>query len=168
MFSSTIGLIVLIIAGVIIVSLSVYAIVLLLKVKQQKIALQKSEENKQNANKAHDNKVLNSVSIITRAMQAEQCDFSEGCWRLCVLLDSLKTTQGLQAEFPAIFELYNNIKHMPILAERKKLNKKERMKLDYQRMKLESSLYSDISRDLDLLLQYVYERQSVLQKAEVV
>lgn len=164
MFSSSFVLIAVIIAGVIVLSLSTYAIILLLKVKRQKIALQKSEEKKLKANKEHDHKVLNSVSIITRAMQAEQCDFSEGCWRLCVLLDSLKTTQGLQAQFPAIFELYNQIKHMPILAERKKLDKQERMKLDYQRMKLESSLYADITRDLGLLLQYTHERQSVLKK----
>lgn len=164
MFSGSFWLIFFLVAGAVVVSLSAYAISLLLKVKKQKVDLQQAQDKKLAANKEHDNKILGSVSIITRAMQAEQCDFSEGCWRLCVLLASLKTTNGLETEFPAIFELYNEIKHMPILAERKKLDKKERMKLDYQRMKLESSLYADINRDLNLLLQYTHERQSVLQK----
>ena len=56
-----------------------------------------AEIAQQQAHKSHDVKALKSVIIITRAMQEEQCDFSEGCWRLSVLLDSLKQTTYQQS-----------------------------------------------------------------------
>ena len=95
-------------------------------------------------------------------MKEKQCDISEGCWRLSVLLDSLKTTNDLNLQFPAIFELYHAIKHMPILAERKKLDKKQRMKLDFERMKLEANLSPAIFDNLDLLHTYAVERTKAI------
>ncbi len=66
-------------------------------------------------------------------------------------------------QFPAIFKLYNEIKHLSILDERKQLEKKQRMKEDYQRMSIEAQLHSEIVADLDLLQQYVTERMSILK-----
>ena len=150
------------IALVIILPLAIYAGSLLSQLKQQneqQVAVKKASEA---ALKKHDTKILNSVVIIVRAMKEEQCDLAEGCWRLSVLLDSLKLSSELSAIFPAIFELYNSIKHMPILAERKKLEKKERMKLDFERMKIESELAPKIKEDVISLHQYAIERLSVL------
>ena len=101
--------------------------------------------------------------IIVRAMKAEQCDFSEGCWRLSVLLDSLKTSEEIAQQFPAIFELYNRIKALSILDSRKELPKKERMEEDLQRIKAEAELHTEIEKDLVLLHQYALERISVLK-----
>ena len=147
---------------IIIVALAIYATKLLKQVKTQTIAQQQAKEAQQHALHAHDKKVLDSVVIIVRAMKEEQCDFSEGCWRLSVLLDSLKTSKELEQQFPAIFELYNRIKTLSILDSRKALAKKERMKEDLQRMKAEAELHPKIVTDLDLLHQYARERISVL------
>lgn len=148
---------------VIIVVLAAYARRLLLQVKAQEVAAKKAKEAVQLKHNAHDSKIIKSVQIITRAMQAEQCDYSEGCWRLCVLLDSLKLSNSLDQQFPAIFELYNKIKHMQILDARKELAKRDRMKQDMERMKVEASLSAAISEDLSALLQYSQERLSVLK-----
>lgn len=153
----------LIIAVLIIASLSFYAGKLLKQVKEQKKAQLKAELERKKALSKHDNKVLDSVKIIVRAMQEEQCDFSEGCWRLAVLLDSLKLSSELSIQFPAIFKLYDGIKHLSILDNRKKLEKKQRMKEDYQRMTIEAELHPEIVKDLDLLQQYVTERMSILK-----
>ena len=147
---------------VIIVVLAAIATKLIRQLNQQTLAQEETKKAQQSALETHDKKIISSVVIIVRAMKAEQCDFAEGCWRLCVLLDSLKLSQDLQQQFPAIFQLYNGIKHMPILEERKKLEKKDRMKLDLERMKLEASLADDIRRDLELLHQYANERATVL------
>jgi hypothetical protein len=146
----------------IIVALAWYAVKLFKQVKLQTDEQQTREHEKQHALKVHDKKIINSIVIIVRAMKEKQCDFAEGCWRLCVLLDSLKLSEGLSSHFPAIFELYNAIKHMPILEQRKKLEKQERMKLDFERMKIEAELTNDIERDLEQLHQYALERISVL------
>ena len=101
---------------------------------------------------------MQSVLIIVKAMQEEQCDYSEGCWRLSVLLDSLKLSSQMENEFPAIFNLYNQIKHLSILDERKQMAKRDRMKQDVERMKIEAECYDEISKSLPLLHQYTSER----------
>lgn len=152
-----------IIAGAIfIIALAFYAGKLLQQLKQQTKQQKQAETEHQQGLQIHDKKVLDSVVIIVRAMKEEQCDFSEGCWRLSILLDSLKTSQKLAQQFPAIFELYHRIKDLSILDSRKELAKKQRMKEDLQRMKAETELRSDIQKDLELLHQYASERISVL------
>jgi len=151
-------------AAMIIVSLAFYAGKLLKQLSTQKKTEQKIALTQQQALAKHDQKVLTSVKIIVRAMQEEQCDFSEGCWRLSVLLDSLKLSSELAQQFPAIFQLYNEIKHLSILDNRKQLDKKQRMKQDYQRMTVEAQLHSKIVSDLDLLQQYITERMAILKE----
>lgn len=147
---------------VIIGVLAAIATKLMRQLNQQSLAQEETKKAQQTALEKHDKKIISSVIIIVRAMKEEQCDFAEGCWRLSVLLDSLKLSQDLQLQFPAIFQLYNAIKHMPILEERKKLDKKARMKLDLERMKAEAALTDDIRRDLELLHQYANERFTML------
>lgn len=151
-----------VIALIVIVPLAAYAGMLLSQLKKQTTEKAIVEQEKETALKKHDTKVLNSVVIIVRAMKEEQCDISEGCWRLSVLLDSLKLSSELNTLFPSIYELYNAIKHMPILEKRKTLDKKDRMKLDFERMKLESDLAPKIKIDVDQLHQYARERLSVI------
>ncbi|PCI58216.1 MAG: hypothetical protein COB45_01220 [Gammaproteobacteria bacterium] len=152
-----------ILAVVIVTALSLYAGKLLRQLTKQKKLQQQTELARQQALASHDHKVLASVDIITRAMQEEQCDFSEGCWRLSVLLASLKKSRELALQFPAIFKLYNEIKHLSILDGRKQLDKSQRMKQDYQRMTIEAQLHSEIVKELDLLQQYTVERMSILK-----
>ncbi|MBA6265094.1 MAG: DUF2489 domain-containing protein [Colwellia sp.] len=152
-----------IVGGVIVIAALVfYAVKLLTQLKKQTVKLKQAEQDRKVALAKHDSKILSSVVIIAHAMKEEQCDIAEGCWRLSVLLDSLKLSEGLSKEFPAIFELYNKIKHMPILDARKKLAKNERMKLDFERMKAETNLSAKIKIDVISLHQYAQERISML------
>ncbi|WP_426369556.1 DUF2489 domain-containing protein [Pseudocolwellia sp. HL-MZ7] len=151
-----------VIALFIIVPLAIYAGMLLSQLKKQTADQIIAEQEKQAALKRHDTKILNSVVIIVRAMKEEQCDISEGCWRLSVLLDSLKLSSELNTLFPSVYGLYEGIKHMPILEERKKLTKPERMRLDFERMKLEADLKSKIQQDVHEIHQYASERLSVI------
>jgi len=149
-------------AIIIIVALAGYAFKLLNQLKRQ-TTLQKQKKLEQiEAHNKHDKKILDSVVIIVRAMKEEQCDLSEGCWRLSVLLDSLKASQNLNLQFPAIFELHEAIKHMPILEERKRLEKKQRMKLDLERTKAEARLQPAVFENLPLLHNYALERLSAI------
>lgn len=159
---STQWLILLSVGVAIIVSLAFYAGKLLIALKQQKKQQQQAEIERQTSLQQHDKKVLDSVLIIVRAMKEEQCDFSEGCWRLSVLLDSLKLSKSLDQQFPAIFELYGAIKHLSILDKRKELSKKQRMQQDLDRIKAEAQLSTAIKQDLLQLHQYVNERILVL------
>lgn len=150
-------------AVIIIAALSFYAGKLLRQLSKQKQAQKQAELERQQGLESHDYKVFSSVVIITRAMKEEQCDFSEGCWRLSVLLTSLKLSSDLALQFPTIFKLHDGIKHLSILDGRKKLTKPQRMKEDYQRMTLEAQLRNEIVQELDLLQQYTTERMSILK-----
>lgn len=154
-----------VVALFIIIPLAIYAGTLLSKLKQQTTEQAIANQEKQTALKKHDTKIFNSVVIIVRAMKEEQCDMSEGCWRLSVLLDSLKLSSELNTLFPSIYALYEGIKHMPILEKRKELSKQERMKLDFERMKLEADLKSKIQKDIQELHQYANERLSVIAES---
>lgn len=151
-----------IIALIVIIPLAIYAGMLLSQLKKQAAEQAVAAQEQQLALKEHDTKIFNSVVIIVRAMKEEQCDISEGCWRLSVLLDSLRLSSELNTLFPSVYELYNAIKHMPILEERKKLEKKDRMKLDFKRIKLEADLAPKIQSDIEQLHQYVRERLIVI------
>ena len=147
----------------IIIALAIYAKKLLSQVKQQQQLQQQAQEQKTQALHQHDKKVLDSVVIIVRAMKEEQCDISEGCWRLSVLLDSLKASDSHNGKFPAIFTLYEKIKHLSILDARKNLNKQARMKEDLQRMKLEAEMQPAIIAELEFLHQFANEQLNQLK-----
>jgi len=146
----------LIFAVIIVISLAFYAGQLLKQLSVQKTQQKEAAFAHQQALNGHDKKIFDSILLITRAMQEEQCEFDEGCWRLSVLLASLKTIDSGQVEesFTAIFALYNEIKTFAILKDRKKLAKKERMQQDFKRMKAEADLHNDVVADLKSLNQY--------------
>ncbi|REL37091.1 DUF2489 domain-containing protein [Thalassotalea euphylliae] len=149
--TENIWLVLAVVGALIIFALAIYAGKLLMQLKQQNVAQAKAEQERQAQLQKHDRKVLDSLLIIVKAMQEQQCEYSEGAWRLTVLMDSLKLTPTMSAEFPAIVELYESIKHHSILAERKKLPKQQRMKQDVERMQAEAKLTEQISLELDTL-----------------
>lgn len=148
----------LLIGVIIVLALAVYAGKLLKQVAQQKEQQAQAKLAQQQALNKHDKKVFDSVLLITRAMQAEQCEFDEGCWRLSVLLSSLKTLTKLSDKFPGIFGLYDEIKNLSILEARKTLTKKERMREDYQRMTALNKRHDEIVSDLDELYKFTTEQ----------
>jgi len=148
----------LLLAVVIVLALAFYAGKLLKQLAHQKEQQAKAALAQQQALNKHDKKVFDSVLLITRAMQQEQCEFDEGCWRLSVLLSSLKTLSNLPDKFPGIYGLYDAIKDLAILDARKLLTKKERMREDYQRMTALDSMHNDVVSDLGLLYDFTTEQ----------
>lgn len=159
---------ILVVGIAIIAALAFYAGNLLSRLKQQNIDSEKAEQEATKALQVHDGKALDSVIIIARAMLEGQCDLSEGCWRLCVLLESLRLSSDLELRFPPIYELYHLIKHMPILEERKKLAKKERMALDLERMKAESRLNDSILKAVADVLEYANAQVGLMRDKSTV
>ena len=151
----------------IILALAFYAGKLLKQVAQQKDQKVQAQKAQQVALNKHDKKVFDSVLLITRAMQQEQCEFDEGCWRLSVLLSSLKTLPEAPEKFPGVYGLYNAIKDLAILDARKTLTKKERMREDYQRMTALDQMHDGVVSDLDKLYQYTTEQLTRLTPAQI-
>ncbi|MBC3766631.1 DUF2489 domain-containing protein [Neptunicella marina] len=138
----TIGL--LIIAG-----LGIYAGRLLFLLKQQNTSQQRVREQRIK-------NIMQSIDTIAMAMEQQQCDISEGCIRLCVLLETLPLEQrpDFVARFPALHQLYAQIKHMPTHEEREKQPKHERRAMDKQREELEAQAESSILKEIALLREF--------------
>jgi Flp pilus assembly protein CpaB len=141
-----------VIAAAIVIGLATYAGYLFYLINQQTLAQEQQRKALEAADKKRKQTVVNSIQIICRSVAQQQCDISEASWRVSVLMDSLNDVFIEHSkEYPAVFELYNGIKHMPILDNRKKLTKKERMKFDLERMKLEAHLNEAVLDDLQRL-----------------
>ncbi|MGL5949416.1 MAG: DUF2489 domain-containing protein [Aeromonas sp.] len=133
--------------GLIILALALYAGRLLFQLKQRQTAQQQAQRAGIAARNA---RILESVQIIAKAMQSEQCDLSEGVIRLTHLLDALQTggTRDFKAEFPGVYGLFAQIEHMPTHAARKALKRNEIMKMDLERSGFELTWEAQINAEL--------------------
>jgi len=138
------------IAALVIAALGFYAGQLLWQLKQQKLT-QQAELKKRLDYLTH------SINHISRAMQAEQCDYSEGVLRVWVLLDHYNKEQPEPKDYASLYpgfaSLYDVIKDMPTHDARKKYSKKDIHKLDLKRWRAEQEFGEQIAKDLESIIQ---------------
>ncbi|WOH36497.1 DUF2489 domain-containing protein [Thalassotalea fonticola] len=152
-------------ASLFLFALASYAAFLMFKLRNQTINMKLIEEEHKHQQIVRDLKAVDSIVLITKAINEKQCDISEGCWRLSVLMESLpQHSEELNIKFPAIFKLYSEISHMPILEARKQLSKKDRLALDLERMGIEQELESAVYSDVADLLPFVKSLQKELNQ----
>lgn len=143
--------------AIIIAGLAFYAGKLIWQVKAQRITLAKKQakaREEYEAKRAEKNaKLADSINLIARAMKEKQCEYSEGCLRVWVLLSqySFDIERNLQSEFPGVFQMYEEVKEMPTHDARKKYSKKEIFKMDSQRWRAEERLETEILADCEKL-----------------
>lgn len=142
-----------ILAILILLSLTAYAISLCRKLHQQKQQLQQAKN-------ARYQRVIESIEIIAKAMETEQCGLSEGVLRLKPLLDVLGKKLS---QFPAMWALFEVVQDMPILEARKQLKRNERMKFDLERESKEAELDAQIKSELVALHQQIEQVKQELK-----
>ena len=123
----------------------------LLRMLQQQKQQQQAELQKKNSY------LFESIDLIARAMQEEQCELSEGALRIWVLLDHLQLTNKPDAKssYPALFQMYDVVKDMTTHQARKERDKKEIRHLDHIRQQAEINLKDAILQDVSHLLDWV-------------
>ena len=147
------------VGAVIIAGLAFYAGQLLYKLRAQKQLIAK-ERAKQQAKLVQSRiernaKLADSIHLIARAMHQEQCEFSEGCLRIWVLMSqySFEHDDDLAISYPGIFAMYEVVKEMPTHDARKKYSKKEIFKLDSARWRAEESNADAIKADCEKIIE---------------
>ncbi len=110
---------------------------------------------------AHNDNLYESIKLISMAMQQEQCELSEGCIRLTVLLDHLVMPEkaDFPRRYPAIHDMHERIKHMPTHDARKAFPPQIIEDMDSEREGYEVEMAEDIQADVSQLLDWVRERQ---------
>ncbi|KID58993.1 periplasmic/membrane protein associated with [Pseudoalteromonas luteoviolacea] len=156
---SMIWVIALVVGALIVAGLAFYAGKLLwqLKVQKDTIAKLKEEQAKklEKSRQERNGKLADSINLIAKAMKQKQCEYSEGCLRVWVLISqySFDSEVALEQTYPGVFEMYDEVKEMPTHDARKKYSKKEIFKMDTQRWRAEERLEAQILKDCDKLLE---------------
>lgn len=142
----------------VIAGLAFYAGRLLWQVKAQRLSIAKQQAEAQarleESKRQRNSKLADSIHLIARAMKEKQCEYSEGCLRVWVLMSQYSFSQQRQLsdDFAGIFKMYDAVKEMPTHDARKKYSKKEIFKLDSARWRAEEQLEAEILADCEKLL----------------
>ena len=137
------------VALVVILGLGVYAGKLLFLLKQQGIRQDKAKNSRISS-------ITESVILIAKAMEQQQCDLSEGVIRIVNLLNALPLNEppDFKAIYPQTYALFVEISGFAVLEARQKLSKQERRKQDQVREQIESEYESKVLDELPQLRQY--------------
>lgn len=136
---------VLLFSGFIVISLlASYATFLLIKLRKQTKQKTKHQQELKDINQARLDEHLSSIRYIATAMLEDRCELSEGVMRIAKLFSILSMSEQVEPEYPALFKHFNVIQDHPIMDKRKVLEKKQRMKLDFARMRSEAELEAAI------------------------
>jgi hypothetical protein len=146
-------IIALVIGALIIAGLSFYAGKLIWQVKAQNALIEKkraeyiAEQTKKRQER--NAKLADSINLIAKAMKEKQCEYSEGCLRIWVLISQygFEKQVNLEETYPGIHQMYEVVKDMPTHDARKKYSKKEIFKMDTERWRAEERLEKDILKD---------------------
>ena len=94
-----------------------------------------------------------SLRIIALACVQDQCEVSEACIRIRMLLSSVDHFDN--SDFPYTFELYEKIKHFKTHEARKAMNKQDRFNEDNLRFKMENEFGEKIKEECENLLKMI-------------
>lgn len=128
-------------AGVIVV-LSVIAVKLQLKVRDQAKARAEQAAEQLKQTKERREYARKSISILAQAMLKEELTLTEASIRIGAMIQIFPLTQEQQAEHRCFVELAKATSHIPILEEWKKLPKAKKRELNAERERLEEN-YKD-------------------------
>ncbi|BBN83075.1 hypothetical protein PA25_30600 [Pseudoalteromonas sp. A25] len=144
--------------ALIIAGLSFYAGKLLWQVKAQKqmLAKRQAEHNEKQikARQQRNAKLADSINLLARAMKEKQCEYSEGCLRVWVLISQYSFSEEIELHsvYPGVHQMYEVVKDMPTHDARKKYSKKEIFKMDNERWRAEQRLEQEILDDCERLV----------------
>ncbi|GMM67572.1 DUF2489 domain-containing protein [Alteromonas sp. MTD1] len=137
------------VALLIILGLGFYAGKMLFLLKQQKARQEATRQSRVE-------NITESLVLIAKAMEQQQCDISEGVIRIVNLLNALPIVEqpDYKTTYPHIYALFTEVSGFAILEERQKLSKAERRKQDIAREQIESEYESKVLSELPALQTY--------------
>lgn len=135
-----------------VISLCSTCIFFLLKLQKEQRA--KENEALQKA-KEKESYILDSLDIITKALLQEQCEISEGCIRIRMLLISSKMIDHLKEDYRVFEQMYQELKDLKTHKDRASLSSRERMQEDKKRFSVESEYQKSFLVSTEILAKEV-------------
>ncbi len=96
------------------------------------------------------------IRFIANSMLQEQCEITEGCMRLKVLMDHLDQDLAQKTEFQTLQFYYQQTLSMPHHEAYKALNRKEQFSQDKKRFALEDKYREQILIEAKHIVQYPF------------
>lgn len=148
-------------AFVLIIPLLSYAVYLQLKTLIRLRNFQESEiKNKQNRERERQENLRESIRIISMATIQEQCETSEACLRIAHLLPHYKAINHRDSNYRPLFNMFDEIKNLKTLQERKELKLSQRHTEDQVRYAVEDKYHQDIL----IICELLYEKTKDLKE----
>ncbi|MCG7533025.1 DUF2489 domain-containing protein [Psychrobium sp. MM17-31] len=150
---TTLHIVLIVVALLIISGLAFYAGKLLAKVREQEAKQQAAIAEQQQKIAAHNQKLVESIRLIAKAIGEEQCEPSEGAIRICRLLEKIHVTAdaNFPTQYPALHELDSFLADYPTHEGYKALPRQERMRFDVKRAREEDRLREAINKECESL-----------------
>jgi len=145
------------IAFVIIAALSGVAMYYVWQVKKQNDGLKQQQAEQKKAWREKKETLAKDIKFIAQAMVQEQCEITEGCLRIKVLMDHLDTDLQHKPEFKTIQHMFSLTSGMPTHQAYKDLSAKDRFKLDKQRYQYEDQFKDDVLAEAKQLMKYQFD-----------
>ncbi|WP_333608700.1 DUF2489 domain-containing protein [Arsukibacterium sp.] len=138
----------------IVAGLAFYAGRLLWQLQLQRQQQQQQQQKQQLQQQEKRDYLQQSILLISKAMQQDQCELSEGALRLWVLLDHWPDANKPDAEasYPGLFKMYQVVKDMPTHKARKAQDKKLTRQQDKLRLQAELDYKVLIIEDVTKLI----------------
>lgn len=94
--------------------------------------------------------VRDSLITIARAFIQKQCEASEACIRIRMLIDRVDFVEN--EDYPIIFSMYEEIKHFDTHQSRKDLSKQDRFTQDKERFAIEDKHMNNLVIECEKLI----------------
>ncbi|WP_396586177.1 DUF2489 domain-containing protein [Bermanella sp. R86510] len=143
-------------AAIITVLIAIAAYYLIKLSKARKEQAQAIAKNKA-AWQAHRDDVAADIRFIASSMVQGQCEITEGCLRLGVLMDRLDESLQHKPEFATIRMHFAKTIHMPTHDAYKALTPKQQFKLDQERFTLEEENKEQVLKEAKVLAEHKFE-----------
>ena len=121
----------------VIVGLATYAIYLQVQLRHQKAERQAQVEQLAADLEVRREHYRNSIRVLATAIDAEQVTLTEGAIRISMLVSQLNLGEQERADFQVFFQLTEATAHIPILEDWKKLNTRDKLRYDRERVEIE-------------------------------
>lgn len=123
----------------VILVLALYIFKLLKAEQQRKRELQAREQRLADEAQKQRDYLLESIRVISSALlNDDKITLTEGCIRLKVMIDNLDPTLHQDSAFDVFDEVYNRTRHIPILADWRDLERKEKRKFEREMQAIEA------------------------------
>ncbi|MFT5592892.1 MAG: hypothetical protein ACI8SR_001258 [Oceanicoccus sp.] len=144
-------------AIIILLILSAIAGYYLFKLRKAKQLQAKKIQQNQDAWQKHRNELASDLRFIANSMLQGQCEITEGCLRIVVLMDRLDDTLQHKPEFKTIQSHFAQTINMPTHEAYKALPKQEQFKQDKLRFNLEEQHKKHVLLEAKTLSEYKFD-----------